>query len=255
MSPQAETHPPRRPISLCVAALIMHSIFLAVLASVIYGSRMAGAGASVHIYDSASSKVAPRHAFIAATSSSIPTELSPSPPAQALPPSGLLAVIDDAIMPSSLERLHLRSWRVKGASPPPVRAPPPSGKLLDLSKALVVAEPMHVARRLATVDVSPSDNLQSKLDNAGNGDTLVLADGTYLGSGYNVLEISKDITIRAQNSGQAILDGENARRVIYITSGTVTLEGLNITRGSTSVRSLLHSELAWTLTNSIAPLN
>ena len=100
----------------------------------------------------------------------------------------------------------------------------------------MVAEPMHVARRLATINVSPSDDLQSKLNSAGAGDTLVLADGTYSGSGDNVLEISKDITIRAQNSGQAILDSENARRVIYITSGTVTLEGLNITRGYTSVR-------------------
>ena len=116
----------------------------------------------------------------------------------------------------------------------------------------MVAEPMHVARRLVTINVSPSDDLQSKLNSAGAGDTLVLADGTYVleRSGNYVLEISKDITIRAQNSGQAILDGENARRVIYITSGTVTLEGLNITRGYSSVRSLLHSELAWTLINS-----
>ena len=97
----------------------------------------------------------------------------------------------------------------------------------------VVAEPMHVVRRLATIDVSPSDNLQTKLTNAGAGDTLNLADGTYTGSGNYVLEINKDITIRAQNSGQALLDGENMRRVIYITSGTVTLEGLKITRGST----------------------
>ena len=95
---------------------------------------------------------------------------------------------------------------------------------------------MHVARRLATITVSPSDNLQTKLNSAGAGDTLDLADGTYIGSGSYVLEISKDITIRAQNSGQVILDGENARRVIYITSGTVTLEGLNITRGYISVR-------------------
>ena len=139
-------------------------------------------------------------------------------------------------MPSSLKPLHLRSWRVEGASPPPIRAPPPSGKLPDLGKALVVAAPMHVARRLATINVSPSDNLQTKLNNAGAGDTLILADGTYLGSGSNVLEISKDITIRAQNSGQAILDGENTRSVIDITNGTVTLEGLNITRGYKSVR-------------------
>ena len=158
-------------------------------------------------------------------------------------------------VPLGLERLHLPLWRVKRAAPPPVRAPPPSGKQPDLGKALVVAAPMHVARRLATVNVSPSDNLQTKLTNAGAGDTLVLADGTYRGSGSNVLEISKDITIRAQNSGQAIVDGENTRRVIYITSGTVTLEGLKITRGYSAVRYPCPAELrAWTLTNSIAPM-
>ena len=95
-----------------------------------------------------------------------------------------------------------------------------------------MAAPIHVARRLATINVSPSDNLQTKLNNAGVGDTLILADGTYTGSGSNVLDISKDITIRAQNSGQAILDGENTRRVISVTTGTVTLEGLGITKGS-----------------------
>ena len=71
--------------------------------------------------------------------------------------------------------------------------------------------------------------LQAALDAASAGDILELADGTYTGTSH--LAISKDITIRAQNSGQAILDGENARHVIYITSGTVTLEGLGITKG------------------------
>ena len=47
-----------------------------------------------------------------------------------------------------------------------------------------------------------------------------------------MLEINKDITIRAQNAGQAVLDGENARQVIKISSGTVVLEGLKITKGS-----------------------
>ena len=94
-----------------------------------------------------------------------------------------------------------------------------------------LARGIAFARRLGSIHVSPSDNLQTKLNAANAGDTLILADGTYQGSGRNVLEISKDITIRAQNFGQAILDGQNARRVIYIASGTVTLEGLDITRG------------------------
>ena len=96
-----------------------------------------------------------------------------------------------------------------------------------------MADSMHVARKLATINVSPgAGTLQTALDNANAGDTLVLADGTYTGSGSDVLTISKDITIRAQNAGQAILDGENTRRVIKINSGTVVLEGLKITKGS-----------------------
>ena len=62
----------------------------------------------------------------------------------------------------------------------------------------------------------------------------MLADGTYTGSGSDVLEIDKDITIRALNPRQAVLDGGDARRVILITSGTVALNGLSITKGSTT---------------------
>ena len=60
----------------------------------------------------------------------------------------------------------------------------------------------------------------------------MLSDGVFTGSGADVLTISKNITIRALNHGQAVLDGEDARRVIKVMSGTVVLEGINITRGS-----------------------
>ena len=102
----------------------------------------------------------------------------------------------------------------------------------------------HVTRRLVQINLSPGANLQTALNNANAGDELVLADGTYTGVGTssdatgsgtsvssNMLYINKDITIRALNAGQAVLDGENARRVMYILSGTVVLDGLKITRG------------------------
>ena len=95
----------------------------------------------------------------------------------------------------------------------------------------------RVTRRLAVIQLQPGANLQTEVDNANPGDELVLADGTYTGSGTsengdNMLYINKDITIRALNPGQVVLDGQNARRVIYIASGNVVLEGLDITRGS-----------------------
>ena len=93
----------------------------------------------------------------------------------------------------------------------------------------------RVTRRLSVINVSPGvGTLQDALNDASVGDELVLANGTYTGSGDHVLEIDKDVTIRALNPGQAVLDGGNARGVIYITSGTVALNGLNITKGSVS---------------------
>ena len=60
----------------------------------------------------------------------------------------------------------------------------------------------------------------------------MLADGTYVGSNPNLLDISKNITIRAQNAGKAVLDGESSRRVVKIMDGTILLDGLTITNGS-----------------------
>ena len=88
-------------------------------------------------------------------------------------------------------------------------------------------------RALVTYNVAPgAGTLQAALNAASARDELVLADGTYTGSGSSVLEIGKSITIRALNPGQAVLDGENARGVISITSGTIALHGLNITKGN-----------------------
>ena len=94
----------------------------------------------------------------------------------------------------------------------------------------------HVTRRLRQINLSPGANLQTEVTNANAGDELILADGTYTGvgtsqAGSNMLYIDKDITIRALNPGQAVLDGEETRRVIYVASGTVVLEGLVITKG------------------------
>ena len=115
---------------------------------------------------------------------------------------------------------------------------PPSGEVV-LNNTDVGARPLfplRITRRLSVVNVGPTDDLVSVLAAASAGDEIVLADGTYTptADGENALVINKDITIRAQNHGQAVLDGQDSRRVIKIESGTVALEGLTITRGSAS---------------------
>ena len=94
---------------------------------------------------------------------------------------------------------------------------------------------VRTTRRLATITVQPGvGTLQAAHDAANAGDELVLADGSYTGSGADaVLTITKSLTIRALNPRGAILDGEDARRLILseITSGTIAFEGLDITRG------------------------
>ena len=59
----------------------------------------------------------------------------------------------------------------------------------------------------ATHTVTPSSNWQSTVNNAASGDTFVFANGTYTGScsNYGLLSISKDITLRAQYTGGAVL--------------------------------------------------
>jgi len=87
--------------------------------------------------------------------------------------------------------------------------------------------------------------LQTAMAQARDGDTIYVAAGTYTGSGDGVITISKSITLRGGWDGAAsgpvnvapdayttTLDGEGARRVVYIEGPvTVTLEGLVIANG------------------------
>ena len=76
------------------------------------------------------------------------------------------------------------------------------------------------------------NSLQAALSRVSDGDELVLSGGSYTGTGTSVATIAQNITIRAQNPGGAVLDGENARRVLQISAGTINLVGLRITNGS-----------------------
>lgn len=70
---------------------------------------------------------------------------------------------------------------------------------------------------------------------------LVLDDGTYTGSGDNVLNLEFKsppafyfLSIRAKNPGQVVLDGQNVRRVIKTSLPFLILSGVNITNGFAS---------------------
>ena len=65
---------------------------------------------------------------------------------------------------------------------------------------------------------------------AGTEAVLELDDGTYTHS--STFTINRDVTVRANNEGQAILDGENTRRVMDVTGGIADIEGIHITKGN-----------------------
>ncbi|HEY80936.1 MAG TPA: hypothetical protein G4O05_07655, partial [Caldilineae bacterium] len=88
-------------------------------------------------------------------------------------------------------------------------------------------------------------SLQTALSQATDGDTIYLAEGTYTSSGGAVITVTQSITlyggwdgntttppVRDPDAHPTTLDGEGARRVVYIAGpATVTLEGLTIANG------------------------
>ncbi|MCC7360177.1 MAG: hypothetical protein IT317_11900 [Anaerolineales bacterium] len=123
---------------------------------------------------------------------------------------------------------------------------------LMLGVRLARAEPLATTRYVAVngSGVGCSSlvpcRLQTAVANSNNGDTIIVAGGTYTGTGPAVISITKSITLLAGWNGSAIgdleispaahpttLDGETARRVVGITGDiTPTIIGFIITRGN-----------------------
>ena len=115
-------------------------------------------------------------------------------------------------------------------SPPPPPTSPPSPPAPPPISPPPLFPPWSPSREVSVVP--GIDALQFAHDAASPGSVLVLDDGVFTSSSVDsVLSITKSITIRALNLGQAVVDGENARRGILITSGVVVLHGLNVTKG------------------------
>ena len=111
----------------------------------------------------------------------------------------------------------------------------------------------HMARRLEEQVLTASDSavLATELTSSCQvcAAVIILSDGTYKHT--KTFEINRDVTLRAQNQHGAILDGENARRVIVIAgSPTVVIEGLALTKGTAmvSASSLCLSKPPWEAT-------
>ena len=90
----------------------------------------------------------------------------------------------------------------------------------------------------ATINV-PADytTIQAAVDAASNGDEILVAPGTYTGTGDEVVDtLGKAITIKASGTPEeTIIDGEGARRVVQCAGGEgadTIIEGFTITGGS-----------------------
>ena len=88
------------------------------------------------------------------------------------------------------------------------------------------------ARHARRLSVSTFDALKTAVEH-GSDATIELTAGTYLVT--STLSISRDVTIAAADGAMVVLDGQNARRVMTISSGVVQLVGLHITKGYASV--------------------
>jgi parallel beta-helix repeat protein len=76
----------------------------------------------------------------------------------------------------------------------------------------------------AIIHVNPSESIQAAINNATEGDTILVSAGIYNES----LQISKGISLIGQDTDQTIINGQNNQFIINITANNVTVEGFTI---------------------------
>ncbi len=93
----------------------------------------------------------------------------------------------------------------------------------------------HIASKAqSTINVSSISALQTAINNSNSGDTIILANGTYLN---NVINCNKNnITIKAASPGGVFLNGTNE---IYISGNYNTFSGFQFTSGNIGTNYLI----------------
>jgi nitrous oxidase accessory protein len=66
--------------------------------------------------------------------------------------------------------------------------------------------------------------LQSAIDAASSGDSLLLVAGTYTGS----IEVNRSLTLSGSTDGVSLIDGEGSSHVVLVTAPDVVIRGLDI---------------------------
>ncbi|MGC1309913.1 MAG: CHAT domain-containing protein [Phormidesmis sp.] len=104
---------------------------------------------------------------------------------------------------------------------------------LDLNAPIRLRPSATLTGTATTVELRENGHFQNAVDAVATGGSINLAAATYQGE---TVQIDRDMTLQGQG-GVTIIDGENARRVLDISGGNVTLEGLTILRGSSEMGS------------------
>ena len=120
-------------------------------------------------------------------------------------------------------------------------ATPANFTLTNLKNGIYVDASMPDDNGNCITPATACKTINGALSKATAGDTIYVASGTYTGNGTtSVVSINKNITILggwvnnyASQTGNTILDGQSARRVVdVINAGNVSLDHLTITNGS-----------------------
>jgi hypothetical protein len=108
---------------------------------------------------------------------------------------------------------------------------------------------------------TPCATIKGAIGKASNGDTILVATGTYIGTGSEVVLINKNVTLSggwdstfSTQDGASTIDGQNARRgvVVYINNGsiTTTLDRFIVDKGIGSPGGGIFNSGNLTITNS-----